>query len=152
LGRAGWILLGVVAGAVLPVQGAVNAELRHDLRQPFAVGLVSFCVATLTISAVLAVLLLLRRTPTPRFGRLNGVPWWGWLGGLCAATYVVATFLLIPAIGAATTVALTVTGQQAASAVIDHRGLFALPRRPLTVFRLVGLGLLVSGSLLIQLG
>lgn len=38
------------------------------------------------------------------------------MGGVVAATYVTATFLLIPAIGAATTVALTVTGQQVASA------------------------------------
>src|SRR5262245_8906020 len=31
VGRAGWILLGLIAGAVLPIQGAVNARLRADL-------------------------------------------------------------------------------------------------------------------------
>jgi bacterial/archaeal transporter family-2 protein len=34
--RRGWIALGVVAGAVLPVQGAVNAQLRADLDAPVA--------------------------------------------------------------------------------------------------------------------
>lgn len=150
--RAGWLGLGLVAGAALPVQGAVNARLRADLGEPLAVGLVSFAVATLTIVVVLLVLLAVKGTARPRVGALGTVPWWGWLGGACAAAYVTATFLLIPRIGAATTIALTVTGQQLASALIDHYGLFRLPRRPLTVARLGGLGLLVAGCLLVQLG
>jgi transporter family-2 protein len=77
---------------------------------------------------------------------------WGWLGGACAAAYVVATFLLIPRVGAAATVAFTVTGQQLASAAVDHFGLFRLPRRPLTATRGGGLALLVGSSLLVQLG
>ena len=151
-GRAAWILLGLIAGAVLPIQGAVNARLRADLHAPLAVALISFVVATLAIAAVLLVLLATRSTPSPRVRPLATMPWWGWLGGACAATYVTATFLLIPEIGAATTVALTVTGQQLASALIDHNGLFRLPRRPMSVPRLSGLALLVAGSVLVQLG
>ncbi|GAB3890297.1 hypothetical protein GCM10027612_34260 [Microbispora bryophytorum subsp. camponoti] len=79
------------------------------------------------------------------------MPWWGWLGGACAAAYVTATFTLIPTIGAATTVALTVTGQQVASAVIDNYGFLRLPRRPLNAPRLSGLALLIVGSVLVQL-
>jgi transporter family-2 protein len=100
---------------------------------------------------VLAVLLGLRRTPAPRVWTLREMPWWGWLGAGCAAAYVTATFLLIPAIGAATTVTLTVTGQQLVSAAIDTRGLLRLPRRPLTGARITGLALLVAGSALVQL-
>jgi transporter family-2 protein len=148
---AGWILLGIVAGAGLPVQGAVNALLRDDLDAPVIVGLISFTVATVTIGVVLLVLLAIRATPVPEPGPLATMPWWGWLGAGCAAGYVIATFLLIPVIGAATTVALTVTGQQLASAVIDGRGLFRMPRRALTVARSSGLGLLMAGSLLVQL-
>ena len=151
LGRAGWILLGVAAGAGLPIQGAVNAQLRESIDEPLAVALVSFAVATLTIAIVLAALLSVGATPTPRTGRTTEMPWWGWLGGGCAVVYVTATFLLIPEIGAATTVALTVTGQQLASAAIDGRGLFRMPRRPLTSQRLAGLVLLIAGSALVQL-
>lgn len=150
--RLGWILLGLVAGGVLPIQGAVNARLRAELHAPLAVALISFVVATLAIAALLAVLLATRSTPRPRFTPLRTMPWWGWLGGACAAIYVTATFLLIPEIGAATTVALTVTGQQLASALIDHNGLFRLPRRPMSAPRLSGLALLVAGSILVQLG
>ncbi|MGI5159966.1 DMT family transporter [Microbispora sp. CA-102843] len=150
-GQTGWILLGIVAGAVLPVQGAVNAALRKDIHQPVTTAMISFIVATITIAVVLAVLLATRRTPRPRFAPLRTMPWWGWLGGACAAAYVTATFTLIPTIGAATTVALTVTGQQAASAVIDDYGLLRLPRRPLNAPRLTGLALLIAGSVLVQL-
>lgn len=146
MARTGWLALGLVAGAALPVQGAVNARLRADLGEPLAVSLVSFTVATLAITVVL----LSGRMPLPRIGALGTVPWWGWLGGACAAAYVTGTFLLIPRIGAATTIALTVTGQQVASALIDHRGLFRLPRRPLTAARAAGLALLVTGCLLAQ--
>jgi transporter family-2 protein len=147
----GWLLLGLVAGAVLPVQGAINARLRSVIEQPIAVALVSFVVAALTISVVLAALLLTGRTARPQLPGAAAMPWWGWLGGACAAGYVTGTFLLIPAIGAAVTVALTVTGQQLASAAIDSRGWLRLPRRPLTAQRGTGLVLLVAGSLAIQL-
>lgn len=150
-GRVGWIVLGLVAGAVLPIQGAVNGRLRADLKEPLAVGLFSFIVATLTILVVLLILMATKKTPAPKLNALGKVPWWGWLGGACAAVYVIATFMLIPRIGAATTIALTVTGQQLASALIDHFGLFRLPKRPLNAARLTGLGLLIAGSLAIQL-
>src|SRR5262245_18246341 len=45
-GLPGWVLLAFVAGAILPIQGAVNALLRADLGAPLAVGAVSFGVAT----------------------------------------------------------------------------------------------------------
>jgi transporter family-2 protein len=149
--QAGWIVLGIVAGAVLPIQGAVNAKLRADLQAPITVALISFVVATLAIAVVLLVMRALNRTPAPKLAPLKTMPWWGWLGGACAAAYVTATFMLIPEIGAATTVALTVTGQQLASALIDSRGLFQMPRRPFTSVRITGLALLVVGSALVQL-
>ena len=149
--QAGWIALGLVAGAVLPIQGAINARLRADLREPLAVGVVSFTVATITILVVLLVLLALRRTARPQVATLGKVPWWGWLGGACAAAYVTATFLLIPEIGAAATIALTVTGQQLASALIDQFGLFRLPKRTLTAARGIGIALLITGSIAVQL-
>ncbi|WP_411080405.1 DMT family transporter [Streptomyces sp. cmx-18-6] len=149
--RAGRLGLGVLAGAALPVQGAVNAQLRAQLKEPVAVALVSFAVATFTIAVVLLVLYATRRTPGPKVAPLRKMPWWGWLGGACAAAYVTGAFLLMPSIGAAVTIALTVTGQQLTSALIDHRGLFRLPRRTLTGPRVIGLALLIAGSLTIQL-
>ncbi|HKG38284.1 MAG TPA: DMT family transporter [Conexibacter sp.] len=149
--RAGWILLGLAAGAVLPVQGAINAQLRADVDAPITVAAFSFLVATLAMASVLLLMLAARRTPVPSAAGLERVPWWGWLGGACGATYVTAVFTLIPHIGVAATVALTVAGQQATSVVVDRRGLLRLPQRPVGPRRLAGVALLLAGVVLIQL-
>jgi transporter family-2 protein len=145
-GRAGWVALALVAGAVLPVQGAINAQLRADLDAPITAGAWSFVVAAA------AMLLVLAAAPTPPAAgaRLGGVPWWGWLGGLCGAIYVTSVFLLIPEIGVAPTIGLTVAGQQLASVFVDAYGLLRLPRRPVTAVRLGGVVALLAGVALIQ--
>jgi transporter family-2 protein len=148
--RAGWTLLGLVAGAVLPVQGAVNAQLRADLDEPIAVGAFSFLVATAAMAAALAAVMG-NGGVRPRVEPLQRLPWWGWLGGLCGATYVTAVFLLIPEIGAAPVVALTVAGQQIASVAVDRYGLLRLTRRPITEERLTGVAALLVGVALITL-
>ena len=149
--RGAWVAAGLAAGAVLPVQGAVNAQLRADVDAPITVGAFSFLVATAAMAVVLALLLALRRSPRPAGARLRAVPWWGWLGGACGATYVTSVFVLIPEIGVAPTVALTVAGQQVASVFVDRYGLLRLPRRPISPVRLAGVVLLLAGVALIQL-
>jgi bacterial/archaeal transporter family-2 protein len=149
-GRSGRLLLGVLAGAALPLQGAINAELRSDLDATVAVGAVSFVVATAGMALLLAASLSLAGAPRPRLEPLRRMPWWGWLGGLAGAVYVTTVFSLIPEIGTAPTIALTVGGQQAASLLVDRYGLLRLPRRPIPPLRLAGVGALLAGVLLIQ--
>jgi bacterial/archaeal transporter family-2 protein len=149
--RAPWLALALLAGAVLPVQGAVNAQLRAEMDAPATVGAFSFLVATAAMALVLAGSLALAGAPTPRGAPLRRVPWWGWLGGLSGASYVTSVFLLIPEIGTAATIALTVAGQQVASLLVDRYGLFRLPRRPLPAVRLAGVATLLLGVALIQL-
>jgi transporter family-2 protein len=136
---------------VLPVQGAINAQLRADLDAPVAVGALSFVVATLAMAALLASLLAATAIPRPRAAGLASLPWWGWLGGLCGATYVISVFALIPEIGVAPTIALTVAGQQLASVLVDRYGLLRLPRRQISARRLAGVAVLLAGVALIQL-
>ena len=80
------------------------------------------------------------------------MPWWGWLGGLCGATYVTAVFMLMPEIGAAPVVVLTVAGQQLSSVVIDRYGLLRLPPREISPRRLTGVAVLLAGAALIAAG
>jgi len=141
-----WMGLAVLAGAALPVQGAVNAQLRTDFGAPLTAALWSFVVAT----AAMALVLLAIRPPRPRPVALTRLPWWGWLGGVCGATYVTAVFLLIPRIGVAPTVALTVAGQQIASVLVDRHGWLRLPRRPITPQRLTGVAVLLAGVALLS--
>lgn len=150
LGRWAWIALAVAAGAVLPVQGAINAQLRADLNAPITAAAWSFIVAAGAMAIVLALTRSTRSGARLTIDRINTIPWWGWLGGLCGAAYVTSVFLLIPQIGVAPTVALTVGGQQIASVFVDRYGLLRLPRRPITPARLAGVLTLLAGVVLIQ--
>ncbi|HEV2508544.1 DMT family transporter [Bosea sp. (in: a-proteobacteria)] len=143
--KLGWMLLALVAGAVLPVQGAINGLLRQDLGAPFVVGAISFAVATLSMIAVLLVTLLLMNGAKPQLGGLKTMPWWGWIGAVCGATYVTTVFVAIPAIGTAATVGLTVAGQQIVSLFVDRYGWFRLPQREISTLRFAGVVVLLLG-------
>jgi transporter family-2 protein len=149
--RTGWLGLALLAGAVLPIQGAINAELRAELDAPITVAAFSFLIATAAMAATMAGTRVLGDNSRLRVEPLRRRPWWGWLGGLCGASYVTSVFLLIPEIGVAPTVALTVAGQQVASLFVDRYGLFRLPRRELSAVRLVGVGVLLAGVSLVEM-
>jgi transporter family-2 protein len=145
----GWVLLAFVAGAILPIQGAVNALLRADLQAPLAVGTVSFVVATAGMVLVFLATAIATEMPKPQMRGLPSMPWWGWLGGFVGAYYVVTVFMAIPEIGTAATVGLTIVGQQLVSMLVDRYGLLRLPQRPISGLRLTGVGLLLAGVALI---
>jgi transporter family-2 protein len=150
--QLGWITLALLAGAVLPLQGAVNALLRHDLSgATFAVGTISFVVATLAMAVAQIGGTALSGAAKPSLDGLSSMPWWGWLGGFAGATYVTTVFTAIPVIGAAATVGLTVAGQQVASVFVDKYGWLRLPQRPVSTTRLIGVGLLLAGVGVIKL-
>jgi transporter family-2 protein len=148
---AGWVVLGLAGGAVLPLQGAINARLRADLDEPLAVAALSFAVATATMALALIAAVAVAGARRPRVDGLRRLPWWGWLGGLVGAGYVTSVFVAIPEIGAAATIALTVAGQQVASMLVDRYGLLRLPQRPITATRLTGVLVLLGGVVAIQL-
>jgi bacterial/archaeal transporter family-2 protein len=149
--RFGSILLGLTAGAILPVQGAINSLLRHDLHAPLAVGITSFVVATLAMAPVLlfSAVAIQKRPEAAQHG-LPTIPWWSWIGGVAGAYYVMMVFIAIPLIGAATTVGLTIAGQQLASLLVDRYGLLCLPQRPISAVRMAGVFLLLIGVALIR--
>jgi bacterial/archaeal transporter family-2 protein len=147
----GWMALALIAGAVLPIQGAVNALLHTDLGcAAFAVGTISFVVATAAMAAVIAAGSGWLKIPAPCIACVAGMPWWGWLGGFAGAIYVTTMFTAIPAIGAGAAAGLTVVGQQVASVFVDKQGWFRLPQRPVSRLRLFGVALLLVGVGLIK--
>jgi transporter family-2 protein len=148
--RAGWTALAVGAGVALAVQGPVNARLRADLDAPVTAGAFSFVVATAAMGLFLLGWQLRTRAPRPH-APARTMPRWGYAGGLVGAAYVTTVPLLIPELGAAATIGLTVAGQQLAGLAVDRWGLLRLPRRTVTPTRGAGVALLLAGVALIQL-
>ena len=76
-----FLLLALVAGAALPVQAGLNAQLATFVGGPIRASMISFAVGTL----VLLVLALVTTRGVVATGRLGQIPWWGWLGGAVGA-------------------------------------------------------------------
>ncbi len=143
----GYLLFAVAAGAMLPVQFGINAELARWLESPLRAALVSFVVGTLGLLAV--TLLLLRGWPP--VSRLAEAPWWLWVGGLMGAFYVIGSIVAAPRLGAVTLVALILAGQAVASLVVDHFGWVGFAEHPISPGRLLGVALVAAGVALVRI-
>jgi transporter family-2 protein len=140
------LLLAVLAGAVLPVQAGINAQLRVTLGNPLAAALVSFLIGT----AALGLIQLGARIPLPPLAVLERAPWWHWTGGLLGAVYVGMTIVLAPRLGAATLIAAVVAGQMVTSLLLDHYALVGFAAHPLSLQRILGAALVIGGVALVR--
>jgi bacterial/archaeal transporter family-2 protein len=141
-----YVLFAFAAGAALPVQFGINAQLSSWLDSPVRAAFVSF----LTGAIILGVAAALLFKPLPSGTRLGHAPWWVWVGGAFGALYVVATIVAAPSLGAATLVAVIVAGQSIASIVVDHYGWIGFEPRHVSPGRLVGMGLVGAGVALVR--
>jgi len=131
-----------------PTQGvaSANAALGRVLGHPLWATLVSLAISVLCIIPALIAL----RVPLPSIGALAEQPKWIWLGGVAGVIYVTAAILLVPRLGAAGFMTAVIAGQVIASVAIDHFGGVGLPVRPVETARLVGVGLVTAGVVLVQ--
>jgi transporter family-2 protein len=141
-----YILLAVVAGACAPTQAGINAQLRIFTEDPATAAFISFAVGTASLFFYALVL----RTSWPAFQTLAQMPWWLWSGGLLGAFLVVVSILLVPKLGAATMMGCMIAGQMVASLLLDHYGAVGYPVHPATLWRVVGVALVVSGVVIIK--
>lgn len=138
-------LLAILVGAGLTVQVGMNATVRDVLGSAAIATIVNFLVGLIALVAF-ALATGARFAP----GAAAAVPAWAWLGGMLGATYVAAATVLGPRLTAAAFLALTLVGQMVAALVVDHYGAIGFPEQPVTVWRVLGVVLLVAGVLLIM--
>jgi transporter family-2 protein len=142
-----YLLFAFAAGAVLPFQTGLNAELAHWVNSPVRAALVSFLVG----ATVLFVASALVFKPLPTWERLGHAPWWVWIGGALGVIYVVGSIVSAPKLGAASLIALVVAGQGVASVVVDHFGWVGFAPKHVTVGRILGIALVGAGVLLVRI-
>ena len=140
------LLLAVGAGAVVPLQGGVNAMLGRGLGHPLWATLVSLLVS---IVVLLPVMLLLR-VPLPTFEFAGKTPFWLWSGGVYGVFFISLALILMPKLGASGFVGAAIFGQILASLVLDYFGLLGMATRQISAGRVAGAILLISGVLLMQ--
>lgn len=142
----GLLLLAVVAGAVVPFQSAINANLGRGLGHPLWATLASLLVSILVLLPVIVAL----RVPLPSLAFITKAPLWMWAGGAFGVCFISLALILLPKLGASGFIALAMAGQIIASLLLDHFGLFGLVERQMTAPRLIGALMLIAGVALIQ--
>jgi len=140
-----YLAFALLAGAMLPIQFGINAQLAHWVGGSIRAALVSFVVGA--VSLLVAVLVAQRGLPD----RAGDAPWWVWIGGVLGAFYVLGSIVTAPKLGAATLVALILAGQAIASLLVDHFGWVGFEEHPITPLRIAGIALLAGGVALVRL-
>lgn len=141
------ILGALAAGALLPIQAGINAQLKQHLGTPVQAACVSVAVSAI----LLWLYLLVGRVPFPAPTAFAGVPSWAWIGGgLCGAIYLPVVLILAQRLGAGTLFALVIAGNMLMSLALDNFGWLDLPVHQASPMRFLGLALLVTGVVLIR--
>jgi bacterial/archaeal transporter family-2 protein len=142
-----YLLFAFAAGAMLPFQAGINAELAHWVHSPVRAAFVSFLVGTLVLLVIAALVF----KPVPSWSRFGDAPWWVWIGGGLGAFYVAGSIVSAPKLGAATLIALVVAGQSLASLVVDHFGWVGFDENPISIGRVGGMVLIAAGVVVVRI-
>jgi bacterial/archaeal transporter family-2 protein len=137
------VLATVAAGGVVALQAPANNVLSKYLGT-FGAAVASFGVG-LTLIVVVT------------FAFAGGIKtdgaapsWYYWLlGGVGGVIIVTVSLIAVRELGAGGVTAATIAGQLALSVVIDRMGVLGLDERAITWQKLLGIGLLALGTLLI---
>lgn len=141
-----FIILAIIAGAVLPVQAGLNVQLGKSVHQPIFAAFASFLIGTIGLLIYLFIL----KFDFSTISQTKTVSPVVWIAGILGAFYVAAVIILAPRLGTALTFVLVVAGQMTVSLVLDHYGLLGLPVKQINWQRLLGVAFLVAGVLLIR--
>lgn len=127
------------------MQAPTNALLAKAAGSPVNAALISFSVGTV---ALLVVALGLGVRPQP--SALRELPAYAWIGGLYGAFFVTVAAFAAPRLGVALLITIMVGGQLAMAVILDHFGAFGIPRQELSLNRVLGVLLVISGVLLVR--
>lgn len=143
-----WSLLGILSGAFIAIQAPINAQLARGLGSPVAAAAFSFLSGAIVLGIISIALT-----------RFNGLtldwkapaPWLFVTGGMLGGFYVTLSTILIPRMGAAALMAFLVAGQLMAGMVLDRIGFLGFAVREISLGRIAGAVLLLTGALLVRL-
>ncbi len=143
------IAMALLAGALLPVQAAMNAQLAQSLQSVPLAAFHSYLLGSLTLIG----LLLSGLMPAPDWRAIGTAPRWSLLAGVLGAWYVSSSTLVISRLGATLTLGVVVAGQAIAGLVMDHHGWLGVRRQRLGARGYTAMALFLAAmALLTQTG
>jgi transporter family-2 protein len=110
------VTAGVIAGAIVGVQRALNGQINEHSEQSFTTSLLNFITGTaFLLILIIAGLILSKNELSP----LPTGPWWIYTGGVIGVIYIAFTSTIVQHLGVLTFTLFSVGGQLVGSLVID---------------------------------
>ncbi len=155
-----YMLLAAVGGVSLAIQLGVNAGLARYIGGSVNASFISFAIGTLALLPVV----LFFSAPSganpgltqgvhggwSALGGLSSTPWPWLLGGVLGALYVCSVVSAVPHIGPPLTIAIIIFAQLFTAVIIEHYGLLGFQQHLVNLPRLLGIGMLLGGVVLIR--
>lgn len=143
------MLTALLLGAALPLQAAINANLRTALvSSTTTVALISFAIGTL----ILLIAALLQPGSLAPLLEIGQQPLWRLVGGPIGAAFIFGTTFLAPRLGMTALLSLVIAGQLIASLGMDHIGFGAILEQKISASKVFGAVLVIAGVLIANIG
>jgi bacterial/archaeal transporter family-2 protein len=110
------VILGVVAGAIVGVQRALNGQINEYSQQSFTTSLLNFAMGTTFLAVLLLIVIGFGGT---ELSPLPAGPWWIYTGGVLGVVYIAFTSTVVQHLGVLTFTLISVGGQLVGSLLID---------------------------------
>ena len=138
-----FLLVAFFMGVVMSIYLPMNSSVSRYLGSPVAAAVVFFIVALAT-----TVMVFIYFGAYQSISKLKEVPKYLYLAGFISAFMIIGTTFIIPQIGARKFFILLVTGQILMAILVSHLGILESPKDPVTLKKLIGATLVVTGAAL----
>ncbi len=152
-----FIGLAFIAGACIAVQAAMNAQLGTLFNNSLLATSYAFFTSFLLVASICLCFILNKSIGAEQTKlalsfaeRIEQVPWYLWASCVFSVIGVGSFYFLIPKMGVGNMMSYALTGQIIVAMVISHFGLFDSPTKMLSITKLVGTALLISGIVIIN--
>jgi transporter family-2 protein len=110
------VFFGVLAGAIVGVQRALNGQINEYSKQSFATSLLNFIMGTSFLALILVIAVIANWS---ELSPLPAGPWWIYSGGALGVIYIAFSSTIVQHLGVLTFTLFTVGGQLVGSLLID---------------------------------
>ena len=143
-----YLISTVAMGVLITLHMSLNARAGISAGDPRVSNVIFWLVGTLAALGTL----IAGGAGNGFFRKVSIVPPWLWLAGAIGAGISVFTSLAIPKIGIANLTLIMLVGQLVASAAFSHFGFLGSPRDPVSVWKILAIILVASGTALFFYG
>ncbi|MEL6140873.1 MAG: DMT family transporter [Bacteroidota bacterium] len=141
-----YLLMAIIAGVLVPVQSALNAQLGNGVKSSAYAALLSFTVGVIGMT----VYCLVAKVDFTQIKAGFQLPWYSWIGGLMGAFFVLTLIVAPPKLGMALTLGITVAAQLIFGLLMDQFGWFGVPKFSINWVKVIGVGLIIGGVVLLR--